>query len=94
MTQAIWNGAVIAESDKCETVEKNAYFPPASVNRQYFRDSNKTTICPWKGLASYYHLEVDGALNEDAAWTYPEPKEKARHIRDYVAFWKGVEIAE
>jgi uncharacterized protein (DUF427 family) len=92
MARALWNGAVLAESDRCEVVEGNQYFPPDSVNRQHFRPSEKHTVCPWKGTASYYHVVVNEKVNKDAAWYYPEPSEAARHIKDYVAFWRGVEI--
>lgn len=92
MAKAIWNGAVLAESDRCERVEGNYYFPPDSINREYFKDSNTHTTCPWKGKASYYTIEVDGQQNQDAAWYYPDPKEKAKNIQGYVAFWKGVAV--
>jgi uncharacterized protein (DUF427 family) len=92
MPKAIWNGAVLAESDGCEIVEGNCYFPPQSVNKQYFKPSEKHTTCPWKGQASYYHIEVGGQINKDAAWYYPTPKEAAKHIADHVAFWKGVTV--
>jgi uncharacterized protein (DUF427 family) len=73
-------------------VEGNHYFPPESINPNYFRPSSTHTTCPWKGLASYYNVEVDGKVNQDAAWFYPEPKEAANNIKNYVAFWKGVEV--
>ncbi len=92
--KAIWNGKVLAESDQTEVVEGNHYFPPESVNKTYFKESNHTTTCPWKGVASYYSLEVDGENNQNAAWFYPEPKDAASQIKDHVAFWKGVEISE
>jgi uncharacterized protein (DUF427 family) len=92
MPKAIWNGAVLAESDQCEVVEGNQYFPPDAINRQYFKDSNTHTTCGWKGVASYYTVEVDGKLNPDAAWYYPEPKEAAKTIKGYIAFWKGVKV--
>ncbi len=92
MAKAIWNGVVLAESDRCEIVEGNHYFPPDAVRREYLRSSDTTTVCPWKGTASYYHVVVDGRTNEDAAWYYPEPKEAARRIEGYVAFWKGVQV--
>lgn len=94
MAQALWNGAVIAESDSFEVVEGNIYFPPGSIRREYFKTSSTQSTCPWKGEASYYTLEVDGKKNEDAAWYYPEPKKAAENIKDHVAFWKGVEIKE
>jgi uncharacterized protein (DUF427 family) len=92
MPKAIWNGAVLAESDQCEMVEGNAYFPPDSVNKAYLRESNTHTTCFWKGEASYYTIEVDGQQNKDAAWYYPNPKEKAKNIQGYIAFWKGVKV--
>ena len=94
MAKAIWNGQVLAESDKCEEVEGNKYFPPDSLNRDYFEDSQTETECPWKGTASYLHLRVDGNVNVDAAWCYRNPKEAASNIKDYVAFWRGVEIVD
>jgi uncharacterized protein (DUF427 family) len=92
--KAIWNGAVLAESDHTVVIEGNHYFPPDSVRREYFRPSDTHTTCPWKGLASYYHIEVGGQLNRDAAWYYPEPKPAAAQIRDHVAFWRGVRVVE
>ena len=92
MAHAKWNGATIAQSDDTVVVEGNHYFPADSVHREYLQDSDTHTICPWKGTASYYTLVVDGKENKDAAWYYPEPKDAAGHIRDRVAFWKGVEI--
>lgn len=92
--KATWNGAVIAESDDTVVVEGNHYFPAASLDRSLVRESDKTTFCPWKGTAHYYTLEVDGKSNPDAAWYYPEPKEKAANIRGRVAFWRGVAISE
>jgi uncharacterized protein (DUF427 family) len=92
MARATWNGAVIAESERCEMVEGNVYFPPEAVNRAYLRESRTHTVCGWKGTASYYDLVVDGKTNADAAWYYPEPFDAAAGIRDYVAFWKGVEV--
>ena len=92
--KANWNGAVVAESDATRMIEGNHYFPPDSVNQEYFKDSKTTSICPWKGEATYYTLEVDGAKNEDAAWYYRTPKEAAAEIKGYVAFWRGVEVTE
>ncbi len=92
MPKAIWNGAVIAESEETVVVEGNHYFPPDSVNREYLQDSQTQTTCPWKGEASYYHVMVNGELNADAAWYYPDPKSKASHIKDHLAFWHGVEV--
>ena len=90
--KALWKNAVLAESDKTVVVEGNHYFPPEAVHRQYLKPSDIHTTCPWKGQASYYHIEVDGDVNEDAAWYYPDPKEAAQNIKDHVAFWKGVEV--
>lgn len=92
--KANWNGAVVAESDATRVIEGNYYFPPDSVSREYFKDSKTTSICPWKGEATYYTLEVDGAKNEDAAWYYRTPKDAAAEIKGYVAFWRGVEVTE
>ncbi|MEM9004244.1 MAG: DUF427 domain-containing protein [Cyanobacteria bacterium P01_F01_bin.86] len=92
MPKAVWNGAVLAQSDRCEVVEGNQYFPPDSLNREYFKSSDTTTMCPWKGTASYYTLEVDSKVNPDAAWTYREPKPAVSNIKDYVAFWRGVVV--
>ena len=92
MTTATWNGTVIAESDDIVTVEGKAYFPREAVRDDVLRPSEKHTICPWKGTASYFDLEVDGAINAAAAWYYPEPKEAAREITGRVAFWRGVEV--
>lgn len=90
--KAIWNGTVLAESDDTIVVEGNHYFPKESINQEYFKPSDTHTTCPWKGEASYYHLEVDGKENSDAAWHYPEAKELAKNIEGYVAFWRGVEV--
>ena len=90
--RAIWNGKVLAESERYESVEGNVYFPPQSVRREYLRESSTRTVCPWKGVAHYYSLEVDGKSNSDAAWYYPEPKAAASKIRDHVAFWRGVTV--
>lgn len=94
MAKATWNGAVLAESETFAEVEGNIYFPPKSVNREYFRPSDKTTLCPWKGTARYYDVVVDGKVNENAAWTYPDPSEKAMPIKGHLAFWNGVQVAE
>ncbi len=90
--KAIWNGVVIAESADTIVVENNHYFPADSVKQEFLMASDKNTVCPWKGLASYYSIEVNGKLNKDAAWFYPAPKEAANNIKDYVAFWKGVTV--
>jgi len=92
MSKAIWQGAVIAESDRCEVVEGNQYFPPDAIKREHFRESSHHTTCPWKGVASYYDVVVDGQTNKDAAWYYPETKEAANNIKGYVAFWHGVKV--
>jgi uncharacterized protein (DUF427 family) len=92
MAQARWNGALVAQSDDVVMVEGNAYFPLESVRKELLRDSETHTVCPWKGTASYYDLVVDGAVNRDAVWYYPEPKEAAKQIQGRVAFWKGVEV--
>ncbi len=91
--KALWKETVIAESDKTVVVEGNHYFPPNSIQKEFFKGSGTTSVCPWKGTASYYHLEVGGETNEDAAWYYPNPKEAAENIKDHVAFWKGVEVS-
>jgi len=90
--KAIWNNEVIAESDDTVFIEGNYYFPVASVNQAYLKDSATHTVCPWKGTASYYHLEINGQSNADAAWYYPTPSDAAQPIKDHIAFWKGVEI--
>ena len=90
--KAIWNGAVIAESDATVVVEGNHYFPPASLNRDHLRPSDHTTVCPWKGTAGYFDVVVGDEENPNAAWIYREPKEAAAEIRDHVAFWRGVEV--
>jgi uncharacterized protein (DUF427 family) len=92
MPKAIWNGKVLAESDRTVMVEGNHYFPPETVNRDYFAQSDSHTVCPWKGTASYYNIQVDSRVNFDAAWFYPQPSEAAKIIKDYVAFWRGVEV--
>ena len=92
--RAMWNGQVIADSDDTVVVEGNHYFPASAVRRKYLTDSSTTSFCPWKGTASYYSLQVDGELNQDAVWYYPDPKPAAAQIRDRVAFWRGVEIVD
>ena len=91
--KATWNGAVLAESDRTIVVEGNHYFPPDAIHGKYFRPSSTHTECGWKGTASYYTVEVDGKQNPDAAWYYPTPKDAAREIAGYVAFWHGVVVA-
>jgi uncharacterized protein (DUF427 family) len=90
MAKATWNGAVLAESDHTVVVEGNHYFPAESVKWDLFQPSDTHTVCGWKGTASYHSVVVDGSVNADAAWYYPEPKDAAAEIRDHVAFWKGV----
>jgi uncharacterized protein (DUF427 family) len=92
MARATWNGAVLAESDRTVEVEGNQYFPIEAVRREFLRDSSTHTTCPWKGVASYYDVVVDGQVNQDAAWYYPTPKEAARQIAGHVAFWRGVRV--
>ena len=92
--KAIWNGEVIAESDRTVEVEGNAYFPRSAVKEEFLRESPKTSICPWKGEARYFSLTVNGSENENAAWYYPEPKDAAREIKGMVAFWQGVQIKD
>ncbi len=90
--KAIWNDTVIAESDETIVVEMNHYFPPSSVKEEFLHKSDHHTTCPWKGLASYYDVVVNGQANRNAAWYYPEPKPDAEMIKGYVAFWKGVKV--
>ena len=90
--KATWNNTVLAESDKTIVVEGNHYFPPESINREHFKDSDSHTNCPWKGEARYYEVVVGAQTNKDAAWYYPEPKEAAKQIKNHVAFWKGVKV--
>ncbi len=92
--KAIWKDTVLAESDSTIVVEGNHYFPPESINEEYLRESDTQSRCPWKGLASYYDVVVGDEVNEDAAWYYPEPKQAADHIKNYVAFWKGVTVTQ
>lgn len=92
MAKATWQNTVIAQSDHCEVVEGNQYFPPQSVHREFLQPSEHTTVCPWKGAASYYHVEVNGQRNPNAAWYYPQPKDAAKQIKDHIAFWKGVQV--
>lgn len=93
MVKAVWNGAVLAQSDDTVIVEGNHYFPAEAIRSEYFRPSDATSICPWKGTANYRSIVVDGAENRDAAWYYAEPKPAAAQIRGRIAFWKGVEIS-
>jgi uncharacterized protein (DUF427 family) len=94
MKRAEWNGAVLAEADDIVTVEGNAYFPAASLRREFFQPSETHTVCPWKGTASYYTVSVDGKQKRDAAWYYPTPSDAARQIAGRVAFWKGVVVRD
>ncbi|MDQ3776448.1 MAG: DUF427 domain-containing protein [Pseudomonadota bacterium] len=90
--KAIWHNEVLAESENTIVVEGNHYFPAESVNREFLRHSNTHTTCPWKGEASYHDIVVDEAVNHDAAWYYPEPKQAAEQIKGHVAFWRGVRV--
>ncbi len=92
MAKAIWNGVILAESNQTELVEGNHYFPPDTINRAYFQESDHHTVCSWKGTASYYNIAVNGQTNQNAAWYYPTPKPAAKNIAGYVAFWKGVQV--
>ena len=99
--KAVWNNQVIAEADKKDLIliEGNWYFPPGAIHKQYFTPTEKHTTCIWKGLASYYQIEVDGEVNEDGAWYYPDPAKSAikivgKDFTDYVAFWHGVEVVD
>jgi len=94
MMKAIWNNQVIAKSNDTIVVEGNHYFPEDAVNKGYLKSSDTHSVCPWKGKASYYSIEVDGKVNEDAAWYYPEPKEAAKQIKSRVAFWRGIIISK
>ena len=92
MAKATWAGKVIADSDRTVVVEGNQYFPADAVKKEFFKPSTHTSECPWKGTAQYYHIEVDGMKNENAAWYYPQPKPAAAEIKDRIAFWKGVRV--
>ena len=92
--KAIWNGKVIAESDDTVIVEGNHYFPHDTIIKEYFNTSSTNTTCSWKGVASYYSINVEGKTNNDAAWYYPEVSELAKGVKNKVAFWKGVEVIE
>ena len=94
MAKASWNGVILAQSDVYEMVEGNVYFPASAINKEYFSDSETHSVCPWKGEASYYHVEVEGEVNKDAAWYYPLTKDAAKNIEGKVAFWSGVEVSE
>lgn len=90
--KAIWNGAILAESEQTIVVEGNHYFPPDAIRRAYFVDSDAHTTCPWKGVASYYDVVVDGKTNAGAAWYNPTPKDATKQIKGYIAFWRGVKV--
>ena len=90
--RAVWNNAVLAESDRTVVVEGNYYFPPDAIRKDHFRPSATHTVCSWKGTASYYDIVVAGQVNADAAWYYPDPSDAARQIAGYIAFWKGVRV--
>ena len=92
--KAIWNDEVLAESNDTIMVENNHYFPANSIKKDFFKDSNTNTVCPWKGTASYYTIKVNGEENKDAAWYYPQTKDAVKEIKNYVAFWKGVKVVE
>jgi uncharacterized protein (DUF427 family) len=92
MARASWNGVVLAESDRCQVVEGNVYFPPEAVRQDVLGSSTTTTVCGWKGTANYYDVVVGDAVNRDAAWYYRDPKPEAAHIKGYVAFWHGVRV--
>jgi len=93
MQKAIWNDVILAESDKTVKLEGNQYFPLASLDQDYFRESDYQTVCPWKGRASYYDIIVDGEVNKNAAWYYPDPSSAAQQIKGHVAFWNGVKVS-
>lgn len=92
MAKAIWNGTVIAESDETIVVEGNHYFPPESVNKEFLQESERKSVCFWKGTASYFDIQVSGDKNAGAAWYYPQPSDAASKIKDYIAFWHGVKV--
>ena len=92
--KAIWKKVILAESDLTVVIEGNHYFPPESLNRRFFTESNTHTSCGWKGIASYYTIKIEDYINQDSAWYYPEPLDKARNIKNYVAFWKGIKVEE
>lgn len=93
MPKAEWNGVLIAQSDDTVVVEGNHYFPPESINGDLLTPSTHTSVCGWKGTAHYHSLIVEGAVNKDAAWYYPEPKSAAANIKGRIAFWKGVKVS-
>jgi uncharacterized protein (DUF427 family) len=92
--KAIWNGAILAESNDTIVVDGNHYFPANSLSSKFFKESQTQTVCGWKGMASYYDIVVNGETNKDAAWFYPKPKDAAREIAGRVAFWKGIQVEQ
>jgi uncharacterized protein (DUF427 family) len=92
--KAVWKDTVIAESDNTVVVEGNHYFPPESVKKEYLTKSDTTSVCPWKGVASYVNIQLGDEVNQNAAWYYPEPKEAAKNITGHFAFWRGVEVVD
>jgi uncharacterized protein (DUF427 family) len=92
--KAIWENALLAESNRTIVVEGNYYFPPDAIKREFFKASDTHSTCPWKGLASYYNVQVGEKVNPDAAWYYPEPKDAAKSIKGYIAFWRGIEVSD
>jgi uncharacterized protein (DUF427 family) len=92
--KASWKDVILAESNLTVVIEGNHYFPPESINRRYFTESSTHTRCGWKGIASYYTIKIEDDFNQDSAWYYPEPLDKARNIKNYVAFWKGIKVEE
>ncbi|WP_033309255.1 DUF427 domain-containing protein [Streptomyces iakyrus] len=92
MMRAVWHGTVLAQADRTVVIEGNHYFPPESLNRAYFTESRARSLCPWKGIARYYTLTVNGDVNPNAAWYYPHPSPFARKIKNHVAFWHGVTV--
>ncbi len=92
--KASWKDVILAESNLTVVIEGNHYFPPESINRRYFTESSTHTRCGWKGIASYYTIKIEDDFNQDSAWYYPEPLDKARSIKNYVAFWKGIKVEE
>ena len=92
--KATWENQILAESNQTVVIEGNHYFPPQSIRKEYFKASEIHSTCPWKGVASYYHVQVGDKVNQDAAWYYPEPKNAAKSITNHVAFWRGVKVGE
>ena len=92
--KATWENQILAESNQTVVVEGNHYFPPESIRKECFRTSETHSTCPWKGVASYYSVQVGDKVNQDAAWYYPEPKDAAKSIKNHVAFWRGVKVSE